>query len=71
MIQNSGHCAMLNEAILFLSALRKAEMNNMINHDHVLVISPETEHHEKINATMNKCDVCCISTSAQLFLTVF
>jgi DNA-binding NtrC family response regulator len=46
---------MPNEVILFLSALRRTEMNNMINHDHVLVISPETEHHKKINTMMKKC----------------
>ncbi|MGB9480315.1 MAG: hypothetical protein WBS21_18115 [Candidatus Acidiferrum sp.] len=27
----------------------------MINHEHVLVISPDTEHYEQISATMNKC----------------
>ena len=27
----------------------------MINHEHVFVISPDTEHYEKISATMNKC----------------
>lgn len=45
----------------------------MISVEQVLVISPETEHHEKINAAVNKCGLssfrCKKFNEARIFLT--
>ncbi len=44
----------------------------MANVTHVLVISPEKEHHEKITAAMNRCgliSVCCMKfDEARIFM---
>ena len=39
----------------------KAEAKNMNSVEQVLVISPETEHHEKINAAMHRCGLSSCS----------
>jgi two-component system response regulator PilR (NtrC family) len=45
----------------------------MLSVNQVLVISPETEHHEKINAAMNRCglsSICCMKfDEARVFMT--
>ncbi len=60
-------------ATMLVADDRETEAKNMISAEQVLVISPETEHHEKINATMNKCGLssfCCKKfDEARIFLT--
>ena len=66
---------------VFSSKPQKEGMKNMTSVNPVLVISPEKEHHEKINAAMSKCGLSSIScmtfeearifVSAQKFGVVF
>jgi hypothetical protein len=52
---------------------QETEAKNMISVEQVLVISPETEHHEKINAAVNKCGLSSFCgkkfNEARIFLT--
>ncbi len=62
----------MNEDIPFEALSGKAQANNMTSIEQVLVISPEAEHHEKINVVMHRCGLSSFSCKkfdeARMFL---
>jgi two-component system response regulator PilR (NtrC family) len=55
------HWAAVNEDFPFEASSGKAEAHNMTSVEQVLVIAPESEHHEKINVAMHRCGLSSFS----------